>query len=303
MNRKPTNSRKIFGKYLSSFMMVLVLSAFVMPRTSHAFLSWDWIQSKFDPDTYCNPSIKMFEDIAHDQPQQSIVRFGYNYDTVRFLKIFYNIFGVSPDNAIRCLTSFPGTSIGLIGAACEALTGVSASPDCGNFVLGYNSDPNNPNSYASVPGNGSLLSFYYKAGAALKDAGNPFDLNYFAYKSFERTPFVGKAMAAATNNYGAPLVTDVYFAWVIVRNLAFGVFALLMLVVGIMMINRTKLNPQAVVTIQYALPKIIISIILIAFSYPIGAMIVTLTFGVQRALTSIVFSQGIHGVTNVNRLL
>jgi hypothetical protein len=77
-----------------------------------------------------------------------------------------------------------------------------------------------------------------------------------------------------------------------VRNLAFGIFALLMLVVGVMMINRTRLNPQAVVTIQYALPKIVISIILIALSYPIGAILVTTVWYVRGALINIVFTTG-----------
>jgi hypothetical protein len=299
MYRKSNNSRKVFGKYLSSLVVMIMLAVFIMPQKSHAFLSWDWIQAHFSvtamAEKICNPTQVIFENIAHDQPQQSIIRFGYNYDTVRFLKIFYNIFGVSPDNAIRCLTTFGGTNFSWLGAVCTWVTGAPSTADCGNFILGYNYDPNNPDNYASVPGNGSLLSFYYKVDESVKGLGNPLDLNYFVYKSFEKTPFVGRALAQS-NLYGAPLITDVYFAWVIVRNLAFGVFALLMLIVGIMMINRTRLNAQAVVTIQYALPKIIISVILIAFSYPIGAIIVTTVWYVRFALFSIVFSQGAHAV-------
>ncbi len=292
MNSKSANSKKVFGKYISSLVVVLVLSVFVMPRTSHAFLSWDWLLHHLDANTYCNPTNKMFEDIAHDQPQQSIIRFGYNYDTVRFLKVFYNVFGVSPDNAIRCLTSFPGTNIGLIGAACEAATGVSGRPDCGNFVLGYNYDSNNPDKFALGHGNGSILSFFYALDSGVESLGNPLDLNYFAYKSFEKTPFIGRALAQGSTDYGAPFVSEIYFAWVMVRNLAFGVFALLMLVVGIMMINRTRLNPQAVVTIQYALPKIVISVILIALSYPIGAIMLTFVWYARSALFSVVYTTG-----------
>jgi hypothetical protein len=44
-----------------------------------------------------------------------------------------------------------------------------------------------------------------------------------------------------------------------------------MLVIGIMIITRKKINPQAVVTAQYALPKVIVALLLITFSYPIGA--------------------------------
>jgi hypothetical protein len=299
MHSKPNNSKTFFRKYVFGLVVMIMLSVFIMPQKSHAFLSWDWIVGKIKdaPERICNPTIAMFQDIANDQPQQSIIRFGYNYDTVRFLKVFYNVFGVSPDNAIRCISTIPLTNVSLIGAACLFVTGASATANCGNFVLGYNSNPNSLEKYASNPGNGSLISLYYKMDGALKGLGNPLDLNYFAYKTFERTPFVGRALAAQGGNaYGAPFVGSIYFAWVIIRNLAFGVFALLMLIVGVMMINRTRLNPQTVVTIQYALPKIIIAIILIAFSYPIGAMIVTIAWYIRGVLFSVVFSQGVKAV-------
>lgn len=279
------------SKFFKSLVVVLTLVLFVMPKTSHAILSWEYITKYFDPDRYCNPTTVIFENIARDQPQQSIVRFGYNYDTVRFLKVFYNVFGVSPDNAIRCLTTVPLTDWSPIGGLCEVLTGAPAEADCTNFILGYNGDPNNSSSFASSQVNGSLLGLLYTVDNGVNNLGNPFDLNYFADKTFEKVPFVGEALAAP-NDYRAPFVENIYWAWVMVRNLCLGVLALLLLVVGIMMINRTVMPDRSIITIQYALPKIIISIILIAFSYPIGGVMATTFYNIRGALVGQVLQEG-----------
>ena len=127
MNSKPTNSKKVIGKYLSGLVAVLAISAFVVPQTSYAFFApWEKILTAIEaaPERLCSPAQALFTDIAIDQPQQSIVRFGYNYDTVRFLKIFYNVFGVSPDNAVRCVTH----NIPILSLACEAATGAPPEP-------------------------------------------------------------------------------------------------------------------------------------------------------------------------------
>jgi hypothetical protein len=286
------NTKKTSTKYFGSLVVTLLL-VITLPQKSYAFFApWDVIKSALDGslgERICSPTNAIFKDIAIDQPQQSIVRFGYNYDTVRFLKIFYNIFGVSIDNAIRCTINkapFAGT---LGNAACTVVTGASLDPAvCNNFILSYNGEQKN---YALGGGNGSLLSFYYTLDSTLRNIGNPLDLNYFAQRSFNKVPFVGRALAQGAN-FTTPLVDEVYFAWVIVRNLALGVFAILMLVVGAMMINRTRLSAQAVVTIQYSLPKIIIAIILIVFSYPIGALITTATYYLAQGLIQLVIAQG-----------
>jgi hypothetical protein len=112
-------------------------------------------------------------------------------------------------------------------------------------------------------------------------ADPPANLAYFFSQEFKEVPFVGKALAQSDLQYKGFFIHEVYFAWAFIRNMAFALLALLMLFVGIMMINRTKVNPQTVVTIQYALPKIIISIVLVAFSYPIAATMTNFFFGLS----------------------
>ncbi len=227
--------------------------------------------------SFCRPTQSLFDNIATDQPQQSIVRFGYNYDTVRYLKATYNVFGMSADTMIRCV---PG-----VGVFCAALAGTPMPTDCPSLLAGYNQA--DPGKFAGSSVSGSILGLYYQADHIKSVVGSPFDMRYFASEEFKNVPFVGTALAAGAPEYRAPFITDVYFIWKIMRNLAFGALSLIMLVIGVMMINRSRINPQTVVTIQYALPKIIIAVVLIAFSYPIGATLTNFFYYGAGALNNL----------------
>lgn len=244
----------------------------------------------------CNPTQAMFAHIALDQPQQSIVRFAYNYDTTRYLKLFYNIFGMSIDNAIRCITKIPGFDVSLVGSTCTLLTGAPAVPNiCDGLLLGGQIDPTtagNVNSgmpFSNNPVSGSLIGLYHIADAAQRYADPPPNLAFFATQEFKHVPFVGKALAQTPSpTYKGLFITKIYFAWKFVRNVAFGMMALVMLVIGVMMINRTKVSSQTIVTVQYALPKVIIAAVLIAFSFPIAATITNVFFLLSLKAPSIV---------------
>jgi len=287
--RSKKSISKLFG---SGFYAVLFLSAlFIIPhKTSLALPS---LESMYDElsqsaDRICNPTLYQFITIAEDQPQQSIVRFGYNYDTVRYLKTLYNVFGISIDNVVRCATMPPPIGFSVLGTLCEAATGALANPgNCEHFMLGYDAPSGG---FADSPVSGSLIGLYYTAERMQKSSVPPLDVKYFASKQFEKVPYLGTALAA--ESYTTPFVNDIYRAWVIVRNLALSVFSLIVLGVGIMMINRSRVNPQTVVTIQYALPKIILSLIFIIFSYPIGAVMCTFFYRMVGILDNIIYYQG-----------
>src|SRR4030042_4602684 len=62
--------------------------------------------------------------------------------------------------------------------------------------------------------------------------------------------------------------------WTIFRNLAYVFFTIIFILTGFAIMFRLKINPQTVVTIQNALPKIIISLILVTFSYAIAGLLI-----------------------------
>lgn len=62
--------------------------------------------------------------------------------------------------------------------------------------------------------------------------------------------------------------------WKAFRNIAYGFLIIVMIAIGFMMLFRMKIDPRTVITIQNAIPRIIITLILITFSYAIvGVMI------------------------------
>jgi hypothetical protein len=71
---------------------------------------------------------------------------------------------------------------------------------------------------------------------------------------------------------------------------ALGLISVVLLYAGLMIVMRKKVNSQLVVSVQYALPKIVIAVILIIFSYPIGAVITSIGFALYRGAFPIVFN-------------
>lgn len=66
--------------------------------------------------------------------------------------------------------------------------------------------------------------------------------------------------------------------WVVMRNLAYFIFAILFVVIGIMILIRSKIDPKTTLTIQNALPKIITALVLVTFSYAIAGFLIDLMY-------------------------
>jgi len=117
----------------------------------------------------------------------------------------------------------------------------------------------------------------------------PVNLALFFRDYAQRIPVVkNTAFAATPDDYlGSQLI---YATWTMVRNISLGVISVFLLVIGIMIMTRKKINPQTVVTVQNALPRIAISIILVFFSYAIGAFLVKLMMPLTNIMPSVVWS-------------
>lgn len=62
--------------------------------------------------------------------------------------------------------------------------------------------------------------------------------------------------------------------WKTFRNIAYLCFVIIFVIVGFMIMFRKKIDPRTVVTIQDSLPRIVVSLILVTFSYAIAGLIV-----------------------------
>lgn len=82
--------------------------------------------------------------------------------------------------------------------------------------------------------------------------------------------------------------------WTAFRNISYVFFVLILVFMGFAIMFRVKLDPQTVITIQSALPKIVVALILITFSYAIVGLMIDFMY-VFMGLISEIFI-GSNGV-------
>lgn len=98
---------------------------------------------------------------------------------------------------------------------------------------------------------------------------------------------------------GANMIRPVEQLWQIMRNVSYMFFIIIFVAIGFMIMLRQKLNPQTVITVQSALPGLVVGLILVTFSYFIAALITDLAFvGVQ--LVAQIFMSVVEGGKIVN---
>ncbi|MEX0617229.1 MAG: hypothetical protein WD231_05550 [Candidatus Woykebacteria bacterium] len=80
--------------------------------------------------------------------------------------------------------------------------------------------------------------------------------------------------------------------WRTSRNIAFALSAAVLMVVGFMIMFRWKLDPRTTVTIQNSLPRVVVALILITFSFAIAGLMIDFTRLITEVVTSLVAVPG-----------
>ncbi len=93
-----------------------------------------------------------------------------------------------------------------------------------------------------------------------------------------RVPGAAPVYAVGVGGTGYSALTPVLQLWTLTRNLAYLFFAVAFVVVGIMIIMRKKIDQKNALSIQMALPKIIIALVLVTFSYAIAGFLIDLMY-------------------------
>jgi hypothetical protein len=93
----------------------------------------------------------------------------------------------------------------------------------------------------------------------------------------QRLKIVPEAQAQTTG-FGFTAGGAVLQLWKASRNLSYMLLVIVMVVMAFMIMFRVKLSPQTVITVQSALPKVIVALILITFSYAIAGFMIDLMY-------------------------
>lgn len=62
--------------------------------------------------------------------------------------------------------------------------------------------------------------------------------------------------------------------WKIFRDISYGVLAIILIAVGLMVMFRKKIDPKTVVTVQNSIPRIVVALLLVTFSYAIVGLLI-----------------------------
>lgn len=99
---------------------------------------------------------------------------------------------------------------------------------------------------------------------------------YWAYSGLQSAGFIPKSYAAEGIGFAA--IKPFSNLWKIFRDLSYMLLVLILIAIGFMVMFRMKMNPQTVISVENALPKIIISLILITFSFAIAGFLIDLMY-------------------------
>src|SRR3989338_5012746 len=113
---------------------------------------------------------------------------------------------------------------------------------------------------------------------------------YYAHRMIENAGFAEPAYAQGIGYTGLSPLLPIWRAF---RNLSYVILVVFLVVIGFMIMFRMQVNAQTAITIQSALPNIIITLILITFSYAIAGLMIDLMYFVIMLLISILGKAGL----------
>mgnify|MGYP001112638779 CR=1 FL=1 len=133
---------------------------------------------------------------------------------------------------------------------------------------------------------------------ALPYANPPASGVYWVYSGLQNAGFVPKTYAAEGIGFAA--IKPFMNIWKVFRDISYMLLVLVLIAIGFMIMFRSKINPQAVISVENSLPKIVVALLLITFSFPIAGFLIDLMY-VVIALSISVLAQA-NSNLNVGQL-
>lgn len=85
--------------------------------------------------------------------------------------------------------------------------------------------------------------------------------------------------------------------WKAFRNITYMIFVILFLIIGLGIMFRIKIDPRTVMTVQNQIPKIIIALVLVTFSYAIAGFLIDLMYVSMYLVIAVFVGAGIDSVS------
>lgn len=178
------------------------------------------------------------------------------------------------------------------GSSCNSLQEFTyASPNIDTFLESQGIESEG---YVYGGASGVLASYNAKM-YEIQPANTPTYTRYMA----ERVGIAPSASAAASMSQA---LSPVIVIWQMVRNLAYIFMTVIMLILGLLLMIRTRVGGQEPISVVNSMVGVAISLLLITFSYPITSLVADLCINLGNGLVASVFNEFINSKQILNLL-
>lgn len=164
----------------------------------------------------------------------------------------------------------------------------------GSSPLHPETNPVTDGSGATQAVNGMIASLYTRP---------PISGTYYVAEKLQQFNPVQPAYAQAyPGGIGYSILQPVNKIWSSFRNAAYVGFVIIFVIIGFMIMFRRKISSQAVATIQDSLPRIVIALILVTFSYAIVGLIIDAMFVLLNVIAALLVGTGQLSQSGANKI-
>ncbi len=182
---------------------------------------------------------------------------------------YSSLMKTDPAVSVNIATLSQGVIMGFLSSLTCTIAGIDFTTQ-NNQCLSYNKQTQTFG-YATNAAASSGLIGMAMGGIALT-YNNPLHVSeYFRYLS-ENFGLVKTAHAA--NGIGFDQLTPIMSLWIAFRNLSYLLFVLVFIAIGFAVMLRAKIDPRTVMTIENQIPKLIVALLLITFSFAIAGFVI-----------------------------
>lgn len=167
-------------------------------------------------------------------------------------------------------------------------------------------DPVNPNQkcLGSDPKTGKI-GFVEGGGGAIGLAGgslmvlfNP-PIHTGDYFNYLAQNFGLAKPAYAQQGTGFSSLSPLISVWSVFRNIVYLIFVVLFVIVGLAIMLRIKIDPRTVMSIENQIPKIIVGLLLVTFSFAIAGFLIDLMWVVIYLVYSVISSTNVKDIAQL----
>ncbi len=148
-------------------------------------------------------------------------------------------------------------------------------------------DPTNPNGKClGIDPKTGRIGFVEGGGGLIGLTGNmiavtfqiPVSSTHYGKYLADNFGIAKNAYAQDSGGLGFNGLKPLLAVWQIFRNIVYLFFVLIFVIIGVAIMFRIKIDPRTVMTIQNQIPKIIIALILVTFSYAIAGFLIDMMY-------------------------